>query len=213
MNDLISAILVSLKTSLSATVICSVIGIPAGVYIAVKDFRGKYFLVTLLNSLLAVPTVVIGLLIYSLIRRNTLFGDTHLLFSVPAMVLGQTVLALPIIIAFSISAVSAVEKTAAETAITLGARSLMVIRAVVSEARYGIMAAVAAAFGRLIGEIGISMMLGGNISGVTRTMTTAIALETSKGEFNLGIQLGGVLFCLALVINFLLKYLQGKASV
>lgn len=162
--------------------------------------------------MLAIPTVVIGLFVYTLICRQSPLGNMGLLFTLPAIVLGQFILALPIMIALTQSAVSTLENSARETAVTLGAGSFGVSAILIREARFGIMAGVALTFGRLIGEVGISMMLGGNIEGYTRTMTTAIALETSKGEFALGMRLGIILLIIAILVNLLLRYFQGKGE-
>ncbi|MBI4739078.1 ABC transporter permease, partial [Candidatus Woesearchaeota archaeon] len=179
-----------------------------GLFVAIKNFPGKKALVIILDTLLAIPTVVVGIFVYSLICRNSIFGGMHLLFTPAAMIIGQVILALPIMITFSQSAVSAVDRSALETAITVGAGSAALIKTLIKEARYGIMAAVVAVFGRLIGEVGVAMMLGGNIKGYTRTMTTAIALETSRGEFISGFQLGCVLLALALGVNLTFRFLQ-----
>ena len=211
-SPLLSAILVSLKASVIATIICTILGVPLGLAIASNEFKGKQALVTVLNSLLAIPTVVVGLFVYSQLCRGSLLGEMHLLFSVPAIIIGQVILALPIAATFSLSAVSAVDRTARETATMLGVGNVALGAIMISEARYGIMAAIAATFGRLIGEVGISMMLGGNIMGVTRTMTTAIAFETSKGEFAMGLQLGGILLLIALGVNLLFRFLQGRGA-
>jgi tungstate transport system permease protein len=212
MSDLFSAVRVSLLVSSSATVLCAVVGVPLGALLALREFRGKGAVVTVLNMLLAVPTVVVGLLVYAMICRGSVLGRYQLLFTPGAIVLGQFVLALPIMVAFCHSAVAGVEHGARDTAVTLGAGGPLLVWTLLSEARFGVLAAVAAAFGRVIGEVGVSMMLGGNIAGYTRTMTTTIALETSKGEFGLGIRLGVILLLIALGVNALLRFLQGKAG-
>jgi tungstate transport system permease protein len=200
----------SLSVSCIATLICMIIGVPLGFELAQRKFVGKRFVLTLLNTLLSLPTVVVGLFVYVLICRRSPLGSMGLLFTTTAIVIGQAVLALPIMITLTHSAVVAVEKAARETAITLGARGFMLRKTMLMEARFGIMAAVVATFGRLIGEVGISMMLGGNIEGYTRTLTTAIALETSKGEFSYGLKLGFILLMIALLVNIVFRYLQGE---
>jgi tungstate transport system permease protein len=210
MNDLIVIVLTSLRVSLTATVLCVLIGMPLGYLIATREFTGKQALVTVLHTLLSVPTVVIGLFVYSLLCRGSLFGEFSLLFTLTAIVIGQVVLALPIIVSFTHSALAGVDPAARETAVTLGAEGPQITLAVLREARFGLLAAVAATFGRLVGEVGISMMLGGNIFGYTRTMTTAIALETAKGEFALGLKLGGILLVIALCVNVLFRRLKGR---
>jgi tungstate transport system permease protein len=212
MNELINPVLTSLNIAWCATLMCSIIGIPLGFILAVKTFKGKQLLITVLNTLLALPTVVVGLFVYTLICRNSPLGSMGLLFTVPAIIIGQVILALPIMVAFTHTAVSSVERSARETAITLGAETLTVTKTVLWESRFGITAAIAACFGRLIGEVGVSMMLGGNIQGYTRTMTTAIALETSKGEFAYALHLGIILLAIALCMNILLRYMQGKGE-
>ena len=212
MNELINPVLTSLKITCIATILCGMLGIPLGFIIAVKQFRGKQPLITILNTMLALPTVVVGLFVYTLVCRNSPLGNLGLLFTVPAIIIGQVILALPIIVAFTHTAVSSVERSARETAVTLGAEALTVTRTILWESRFGITAAIAACFGRLIGEVGVSMMLGGNIQGYTRTMTTAIALETSKGEFGYALHLGFILLAIALCVNILLRYMQGRGE-
>jgi tungstate transport system permease protein len=211
MNSFVSAILVSLKVSLAATLLCIVVGIPLGCAIAISRFGGKNILLSFLNTLLAVPTVVVGLFVYFFICSQSPLGRFHLLFTPGAIIIGQFILALPIMVVFSCTAVAAVERSALETAKMLGAQKVRAFATLIAEARFGILAAIAATFGRLIGEVGVSMMLGGNIAGYTRTMTTTIALETSKGEFALGLHLGSVLLAIALIVNFALRYFRIKS--
>jgi tungstate transport system permease protein len=212
MNELWSAISVSLYVSIVATVLCAIVGIPLGSLIALTQFRGKQALLAVLNTLLALPTVVVGLLGYMLLCSRSPFGALHLLFTPGAIIVGEFILALPIMIVFSHAAIAAVDPAARETAVILGVSRSRTVRMLVSEARFGIMAAVAAVFGRLVGEVGIAMMLGGNIAGFTRTMTTAIALEASKGEVILGLKLGAILLLIAVAVNLLLRRLQGRGA-
>ena len=211
-NQFWSAIFISLYASTAATVLCTIIGIPLGCGLALSHFKGKHLTLSLLNTLLSFPTVVVGLIVYLLICRNSVLGGLHLLFTPEAIIFGEFILALPIMVVFSHSAVASIDPTARETAILLGVNAPRLFLMLISEARLGIIAAIAATFGRLIGEVGVAMMLGGNIAGYTRTMTTTIALEASKGEVLLGLQLGGVLLLLAVVVNLLLRYLQGKSA-
>jgi len=205
----LEAVTVSVWTAGTATVIASALGLPLAFLVALRRFRGRELIITVLNTLLALPTVVVGLFVYSLIRRGGLFGPMDLLFTPWAMIAGQTILALPITTALGQTALSSLDPAAGETALTLGASPHRILSTIAWEARYGLLAAVAAAGGRLIGEVGVSMILGGNIAHHTRNLTTAIALETSKGEFALAIALGMILMVLALGINFLLRRLQG----
>jgi len=202
------AAFVSLWVAGVSTLVASGLGLPLGFVIATTRFRGRELVLTLLNTLLALPTVVVGLFIYALIRRGSVLGPLDLLFSPGAMIVGQVVLALPIAAALAVAAVSALDPAARETAVALGASRGRVLFTVACEARAGLLAAVATAGGRLIGEVGVSMMLGGNIAGYTRNLTTAIALETSRGEFAFALALGMILLALALGINFALGRLR-----
>jgi tungstate transport system permease protein len=207
-----SAVFVSLQVTVAATVICTVLGVPLGFVVATTRFRGRQLVITLLNTLMALPTVVVGLLVYAFIARQSLLGPMGLLFSRKAMIIGEVILGLPIVVALTSTAITSLDKSVRETAITLGAGRLRVATTVMWEGRFALMAAVAAAFGRLIGEVGISMILGGNIAGRTRNITTAIALETSRGEFAFAMALGIILLCVALGANFLLRFLQGRGE-
>jgi len=165
-------------------------------------------MVTFLYTALAFPTVVIGLMVYVFLSRNGVFGSFGLLYSRAAIVIGQIILILPIITTFTLSAIKKLDPELILTARSLGAKGLRFYRTVGAEARFGILAAVIAAFGRAISEVGISMILGGNISGVTRTMTTAIALEHDKGEFIQALILGGILLFISLGINIIFHVFQ-----
>jgi tungstate transport system permease protein len=200
----------SLRFSLSSTLIASLTGIPAGIALAASHFRIKRLLEDILNTLLAVPTVVVGLFVYTLIFSQGPLGSFRLLFSPAAIILGQTVLIFPLIAALSCSAVSAVDPIVRETALTLGASSSRAARTVASEARAALLVAVLTAFGRVMGEIGISLILGGNILGYTRTITTAISLQTSKGEFALGLALGMILLAVAFGVSVTARILGGN---
>ncbi len=210
--ELVQIVGLSLKVSISSTLVAGCLGIPLGFLIGFNEFRLKRAVITVLNTLLALPTVVIGLFVYTLISRRGPLGMLDLLYTPGAMVIGQVLLILPVITAFTIAALSRVDERYRRTALTLGAGPLHTAMVVFREARYAIVAAVVAAFGRVISEIGISMMLGGNARGFTRTMTTAMALEYDKGEFVLAVALGAVLLTISLVMNVLLNYFQGKTS-
>ncbi len=209
--DVYFIIYVSLKVSLSATLIASLLGIPTGFMISFKEFRGKRGVIIVLNSLMALPTVVVGLLVYAFICRKGLLGILDLLYTQTAMVIGQVILIFPIVTSLTIAATSRVDERYRKTAMTLGAGPLQTALVIFRETRFGIIAGVIAAFGRVISEIGISMMLGGNAKGYTRTMTTAMALEYDKGEFVLGVALGMVLLLISLTINIFFKYIQGRS--
>lgn len=202
---------VSLKTSLLGLALASVPAVLAGYLIASSQFRARRLLIWLVQAALSLPTVLIGLLLYLLLSRQGAFGSLHWLFSQSGIIFGQALIAMPVLIALTLSAVQAADPRLAETAITLGARPWQVMFTVLHEVRFGVMAALIYGFGRVISEVGCAMMVGGNIAGETRTITTAIALETSKGEFAQGIALGVVLIALALLLNAALLLLQGDA--
>lgn len=209
-EELLLIVGVSLNVSCFATLIASIIGLPFGFLISFKSFPGKRLVLTILNTLLALPTVVIGLVVYSFISRRGIFGPLELLYTQKAIIIGQVILIVPVITTLTIAAISRIDKRYRNTALTLGASEFQMARIIFSEARYGIIAAVIAAFGRVIAEVGISMMLGGNAKGFTRTMTTAMALEYDKGEFVLAVALGIVLMTFAFVINMLFHFFQGR---
>ena len=209
--EVCTIILVSLKVSSVSTLIASFIGIPAGFAIAFKEFRGKRMLITILNTLLALPTVVIGLFVYAFISRRGIFGPLDLLYTQQAIVIGQVILIIPIVTTFTIAAISRIDDRYRKSAMTLGATSLQTAFVIFREARFGVLAAIIAAFGRVIAEVGISMMLGGNAKGFTRTMTTAMALEYDKGEFVLAVALGVILLFISFTVNLFFSYFQGKA--
>lgn len=211
--ELLVIIYVSLKVSSISTLIASAVGIPAGFFIAFREFRGKRLLITILNTLLALPTVVVGLFVYAFISRKGIFGPFDLLYTQKAIIIGQVILIIPTVTTFTISAISRIDDRYRETALTLGANVLQTAWIIFREARFGIVASIIVAFGRVIAEVGISMMLGGNAKGFTRTMTTAMALEYDKGEFVLSIALGIVLLLVSFAVNIFFNYFQGKARV
>ena len=210
--DFVSAVTVSTIVSLCSTIIASIVGVPAGVALVVSEFPGKRGMVTVLNTLMALPTVVVGLFVYSLISRQGPLGSLGLLFTPQAIVIGQSLLAIPIIANAAMSALKGGDPRIVPTALTLGASPFESKCRLVIEMRFGIMAAIIAGFGRVIAEVGVAMMLGGNIQGYTRTMTTSIAMETGKGEFSLGLALGIVLMGTALAVNVVLNILQQRRS-
>ena len=211
--ELLLIIQVSLKVSGTSTLIASVVGVPAGFFIAFRTFPGKRLLITVLNTLLALPTVVVGLFVYAFLARRGVFGTFDLLYTQKAMIIGQMILIVPIVTTFTISAISRIDDRYRKTALTLGANILQTAWVIVREARFGIVAAIILAFGRVIAEVGISMMLGGNAKGFTRTMTTAMALEYDKGEFVLSVALGIVLLFICFAVNVCLNTIQGRARV
>lgn len=204
--------IIGISFRVSSTAIA--IAIPPALLIAFAlahfDFRGRRLLISLFNTLLALPAVVVGLLVFLLLSRQGALGDWRLLFTQSAMVLAQIMLALPILVAMSHAALAAADQRAWETARMLGIPPSRAFFMVMREVRFGLLAAMLAAFGRIIAEVGASMMVGGNILHYTRNIPTAIALETSKGNFAQGIALGIVLLLLAFVLNIALQFFQGR---
>lgn len=200
----------SIKISLIATLFASLLGILLGIIAAITTFPGKQLLQQLLNTLMAMPTVMIGLILYGILSRQGPLGSLGLLYTDTAIILGQTCLILPLIMNMTLVTVQSADPRLMTTLKILGAKTHQQIIPILSELRFAILAGVITGFGRAIGEVGAAMMLGGNIQGLTRTMTTAIALETSKGNFEFGLALGLLLLFIAFVINFILQLLNTK---
>jgi tungstate transport system permease protein len=197
----------SVRFSLSSTLLSVIHGFPVGMALATGRFRGRRALVSLVNALMALPTVVIGLFAYSLISRSGPLGALGFLFAPAGVVMGQAFLAFPVVASLTHAGLSKLDPRFGETLVTLGARPAARFAATLREARAVLVAAVVTSFGRVTGEVGVSMMLGGNIRFSTRTMTTAIALDASKGEFERAISLGLVLLAIAIAVNLALHAL------
>ncbi|HFD88284.1 MAG TPA: ABC transporter permease subunit [Gammaproteobacteria bacterium] len=206
-------IMISLTVSGRALLLCLPAGIAVAFLLSYLEFPGRRLVVVMFQTLMSIPAVVIGLTVYLLLARHGPFGDLKLLFTQMAMVIGQMLLSFPIIVALGYAAFQAAGRRGWETARTLGAGRLRAFFTLLHEVRFGLLAAFAAAFGRIISEVGVSMMVGGNILGYTRNIPTAIALESSKGEFAQGIALGIVLLLIALLLNLLLHVFQGREPV
>ena len=202
----------SLKVALLATLAACLLGIPAGVWLGTTTFAGRRGLLLLVNAALAIPTVVVGLLIYLLLARHGPLGGLGLLYTWRAIVVAEVALALPIATALAAAAVQAADPRVLRTALTLGAGPWRAARAVAAEVRAPLAAAVAVAFGRVLSEVGAALIVGGNIRHETRTLTTAVTLATAQGSFSLAIALGLVLLALALVVNALIFLLRGRAD-
>ncbi len=200
----------SLLISGSAILLASLLGISSGIGVALHHFPGRRLLINIFNTFMGLPPVVVGLVVYLLLSRSGPLGVLGLLFTPTAMIIAQTILASPILAALTISALLSVKPQVRETAIALGATPLQAVWTIIREARHGLMAAVIAGFGRVSAEVGAVMMVGGNIAGYTRVMTTAIVLDTAKGDFALAIGLGLVLIFLAFLVNLGLNLLQGR---
>ena len=211
--ELWEIILISFRVSLSAIAIAIPPALLTAFVLAHLEFPGRRILITLFNTLLSLPAVVIGLTVYLLLSRQGALGDWRLLFTQWAMIIAQIMLSFPILVSMSHAAFQAADQRAWETARTLGIAPLPAFAMVVGEVRFGLLAAILAGFGRIIAEVGASMMVGGNILHHTRNIPTAIALETSKGNFAQGIALGIVLLILAFILNLSLQYFQGRGRI
>ncbi len=209
-RELLTIILLSLYVSGIALIIAAFSGLPLGVFIALKRLPGRGFLISILNTFMGLPPVVVGLFLYLLLSRSGPLGFMGLLYTPSAMVIAQTIIALPIIASLCHSAVISVDPVIRQASVALGGTPFQAALAVTKEARYGIMSAVIAGFGRAMAEVGAILIVGGNIAGYTRVMTTSIALETDKGNFELGIALGIILLTISLVINSALHFVQRK---
>ena len=209
-REFISIVSVSLKISCMSTLLAALFGVPFGIWVGTGKFRGKKLLEIILNTLMSLPTVVIGLVLYSFLSRRGPLGNLGILFTPTAMVVGQFVLAFPIIGAISKEGIKSLGNSPIIAARVLGAGKLESYLLFFRESRFVIVASVMAGFGRVFSEVGVSMMLGGNIRFYTRNITTAIALETSKGAFSLGIALGIVLLIIAFCVNSIVYYFHSQ---
>lgn len=200
----------SLQISITASLLASLLCIPLASMIHLHHFPGKRLLISIIQTLFSIPTVVIGLFVFVLFSRAGPLGGLNLMFTPTVMVIGQAILITPILLGLTISAVSGVNKALVDTAISLGASGWQTALAVLREARFAVLAAVIMGFGRAISEVGLAIMVGGNIKGFTRVITTAISLETAKGELELAMALGIILLSTALIINIILNRIQQR---
>lgn len=200
----------SIFISLSSAALAGIICIPLGGIIEFRQFWGKRALINLIQTFYSLPTVTVGLLVFLLISRSGPLGGLNLLFSPSGMIFGQAVLVCPIMIGLTITALDGVGPQIKDTAKSLGATEMQIIITVIKEARVAVMAAVLLGFGRALSEVGVAMMIGGNIRGYTRVLTTSIALETSMGNLELSMALGIILISISLAINLLLNRFRGR---
>jgi tungstate transport system permease protein len=200
----------TLAIALSSCIIATVLCLPLGSLIHFKRFPGKRILINIIQTFYSIPTVAVGLFVFILFSRIGPFGVFNLMFTPTIMVIGQVILVSPIVLGLVIAALSGVDQGVFETASSLGASRIQATFKVINEARYAILSAVTMGFGRAISEVGLALMVGGNIRGFTRVITTAISLETSKGDIELSIALGIILVFVALLVNIVLNRLQQK---
>ncbi len=212
-RELLNIMVLSLKVSGSALISATLIGLPMAALLGLTHAPLKGFFLNLMNTCMGLPPVVVGLFIYLILSRSGPLGFMGLLYTPTAMMTAQFVLALPIIVALCHSAIVSVDPVIRQAAITLGATGSQASLTVIAEARYGIISAIIAGFGRLMAEVGAILIVGGNIAGYTRVMTTTIALEADKGNFELALALGIILLGMALFVNSMLLIFQRKGIV
>jgi len=215
-QDLADIILLSLQVSGIALLLSTVIGVPLGIWMGLNRFKLRRLLTAVLYTGMGFPPVVIGLFVYILLSRNGILGGTNLaivpeLFTPGAMIVAQTIIAFPLVAGFTMAAVIGVDPQLRSQVLSLGATKTQAAYAVMREARVGVIAAVVAGFGSIISEVGAVMLVGGNIEGRTRVMTTAIVLETRKGNFDLALSLGIILLGITFLTNLAILRLQGRA--
>jgi len=198
----------SLGISTSACLIATLVCLPLGSLIHFTNFRGKNLLISIIQTFYSLPTVLVGLLVFILFSRAGPLGGLSLMFTPALMIIGQALLVIPLMLGLIISALVSLEKTIADTAFSLGASRYQAGLLALKEARYAVITSVIMGFGRAISEVGLAMMVGGNIRGFTRTLTTAISLETSKGDLEFSLALGFILLIISLAINVVLSQLQ-----
>lgn len=215
-QDLADIILLSLQVSGIALLLSTMIGVPLGIWMGLNRFKLRRLLTAVLYTGMGFPPVVIGLFVYILLSRNGMLGSLNLdivpeLFTPGAMIVAQTIIAFPLVAGFTMAAVIGVDPQLRSQVLSLGATKTQAAYAVMREARVGVIAAVVAGFGSIISEVGAVMLVGGNIEGRTRVMTTAIVLETRKGNFDLALSLGIILLGITFLTNLAILRLQGRA--
>ncbi len=211
--ELLGIIFLSLKVSGSALILSTLLGLPLAAFLGFRKFPFKGAVVSILHTFMGLPPVVVGLFVYLLLSRSGPMGFLALLYTPSAMVIAQCILAVPIVTSLSYSAIVGVDPIITLTSRSLGATKYQVSTTVIREARYGIMSGIIAAFGRVMAEVGAILIVGGNIAGFTRVMTTTIALETDKGNFDLALALGIILLAISLAINSVLHVVQKKGAI
>jgi len=206
--ETLSITFLTLRVSLAATLLSLVLGIPLGVYFALVEFRGRRVILGLVNTGMALPPVVVGLWVSIFLWRNGPLGDLHLLYTPLAIVIAQFVIAFPVVVGLTTIAIQQLNPKLRLQLLALGASRTQMLWLLLREARLPLLAAVMAAFGSIISEVGASMVVGGNLQGSTRVLTTATVTEASKGNYGLALALGFILLALVYVVNFVLTSIQ-----
>ena len=210
MSEIFQITLLSLQVSAIATLISLAIGLPLGTWLALGSFRGRSFVLSIINTGMALPPVVVGLVVAMMLWRSGPLGDFNLIYTPVAIIIAQTVIAMPVVTGLTAAALEALDPRLEQQLLGLGASRSQMIWYLWQEARLPLLAALMAAFGSVISEVGASMMVGGNIRGQTRVLTTAIVLETSKGEFGQALALSTLLLVLTYLINLALTWIQQR---
>ncbi|MBL6990439.1 MAG: ABC transporter permease [Bacteriovoracaceae bacterium] len=200
----------SVYIALISTTLVIVVTLPMGILIAENNFRFKRAIIIVLNTLMSLPTVLIGLVVYSFIGRMGIFGSFKLLFTIPGIIIGEVILIFPLVLSLVIAALSRDNTQITKTAKALGASQLQTFLILIKESRYAILSSIIAAFGRVIGEVGIATIIGGNAEKYTRTLTTSIVLNINMGYFDYALAIGIVLLTLSLIVNLFMQLLQGS---
>jgi tungstate transport system permease protein len=212
MNDIFQITFLSLQVSAIATVISLLIGLPFGTWLALGNFRGRSFILSIINTGMALPPVVVGLVVAMMLWRSGPLGDLKLIYTPAAIIIAQTVIAAPVVTGLTAAALASLDPRLGQQLLGLGASRGQMVWLLWREARLPLLAALMAGFGSVISEVGASMMVGGNIKGQTRVLTTAIVLETSKGEFERALALGALLLIITYLINLALTWVQQKGA-
>lgn len=211
-DEVIHITLLSFQISCTAVALATLMSLPLGIILGLKEFRGKQLILSIVNTLMGLPPVVVGLILYLLLSTSGPFGPLNLLYTPSAMILAQLIMAVPIVIGLSYSAIASIPLRVIEQTISLGATKYQLFTVLLKETRIGILASIVAAFGGAISEVGAIMIVGGNIRYYTRTLTTAILLYTSMGEFDVALTLGTILLVTAFLINIFLTFLQSRQN-
>jgi len=201
----------TLRISLTSTIIAGLLCLPFAGIISFSNHSGKRAFISFIQTLYSLPTICVGLLVFILFSRSGPFGNAGILFTPSAMVIAQIILISPILLGLTISGLSSVDKPVKDTAVSLGASRAQVIWTVIKEARFSVISGITMGFGRAISEVGCAIIVGGNIKGFTRILTTSIALETQRGELELALALGIILLTMALIINLALSIVEEKS--
>lgn len=211
-SQVVSSTILTLQVSGSAVIFGALVGMPVAFLVCFSEFFGKKAVVNIIHTFMGLPPVVVGLVVYIVLSREGWLGGLDILYTPAAMVIAQVVIAVPVIAGVSISAINGVDKAISETAFSLGATKFQTMGVVVMEARRGLITAVVAGFGAAISEVGAIIIVGGNIAHHTRALTTAIVLETRKGDFEVAMALGIILIIMAFLVNYALTQMQYEGA-